>query len=95
MLLFWGVFAFLGGVFVLLVFFCFFSRASAIFFCFWVVIFLGGTTPKRGIPALLARFWRKKIGVRAPVGQGPPGPDPLGFGLDGRLLLARRGRVYV
>ena len=22
-------------------------------------------------------------------------PFPLGFGLDGRLLLARRGRVYV
>ena len=22
-------------------------------------------------------------------------PLPLGFGLDGRLLLARRGRVYV
>ena len=36
---------------------------------------------------------------RAPVGQGPSGPDWLpiafGFGLDGRLLLARRGRVYV
>ena len=23
------------------------------------------------------------------------GPFPLGFGQDGRLLLARRGRVYV
>ena len=40
---------------------------------------------------------------RAPVSQGPSGLDrlevalplPLGFGLDGRLLLARRGRVYV
>ena len=37
---------------------------------------------------------------RAPVGLGPSGPDwlgplPLGFGLDGRLLLARHGRVYV
>ena len=36
---------------------------------------------------------------RAPVGQGPRvlvgWPFPLGFGLDGRLLLARRGRVYV
>ena len=36
---------------------------------------------------------------RAPVGKGPPGPDwlaiSLGFGLDGRLLLERRGRVYL
>ena len=39
---------------------------------------------------------------RAPVGQGGSGPCtgsrfgwpfPLGFGLDGRLLLARRGRA--
>ena len=46
------VFAFFGGVFVLLVFFLFFPRASAIFF--WGgVNFGGGTTPKRGIPALL------------------------------------------
>ena len=37
---------------------------------------------------------------RAPVGQGPSGPGsgwplPLGFGLDGRLLLAQRKRVSV
>jgi len=34
-----------------------------------------------------------------PLARGPRvlvgWPLPLGFGLDGRLLLARRGRVYV
>ena len=47
--LFGGVFAFFGGVFVLLGIFLFFARQRGFF---WVVNFLRGTTPKRGIPAL-------------------------------------------
>ena len=37
----------------------------------------------------LAKAWARD--PRVPIGW----PLPLGFGLDGRLLLARRGRVYV
>ena len=44
-----------------------------------------GTEPAPSTVRPLARDLRVLIGW----------PFPLGFGLDGRLLLARRGRVYV
>ena len=52
-----GCFCVFGGCFCGFgVFFFFFSRASANFFCWGVVNFFGGgTTPKRGIPALSVR----------------------------------------
>ena len=49
----------------------------------WCFMVLHGAAPPTVRP--LARDPRVLIGW----------PFPLGFGLDGRLLLARRGRVYV
>ena len=53
--LFFWCFCVFGGCFCAFGFFLFVFRAPARFFFLGVVNFLGGTTPKRGIPALIVR----------------------------------------